>query len=59
MKNIVNKADVTKKMHYSKPKTDILEVRMENLMLSVSTNSGGGGGGVMHAPARNGENIPY
>ena len=42
---------------YNQPKTEIFDVRLENLMLTVSTNSGGGGGGSAHAPAK-GDIIP-
>ena len=42
---------------YNQPTTDILEMNVENLMLTVSVNGGGGGGGSAHAPAK-GEVIP-
>ena len=46
-----------KKIIYNQPTTDILEMNVENLMLTVSVNGGGGGGGSAHAPAK-GEVIP-
>lgn len=42
---------------YNQPTTDILEMNVENLMLTVSVNGGGGGGGSAHAPAK-GDVIP-
>lgn len=41
-----------KKQVYSQPVSSIVEMHVENLMLSVSTNPGGGGGGEAHAPVR-------
>ena len=46
-----------KKIIYNQPTTDILEMNVENLMLTVSVNGGGGGGGSAHAPAK-GDVIP-
>ena len=43
---------MAKKKNYNQPKTELFDVRLENLMLTVSTNSGGGGGGSAHAPRR-------
>ena len=51
MKNEVNRSFMDKK-NYNQPKTEIFNVRIENLMLTVSTNSGGGGGGSAHAPKK-------
>jgi hypothetical protein len=44
---------------YSKPNTEILDLKGESLMdgLIVSTNPGGNGGGTAGAPARRGEII--
>ena len=42
---------------YNQPTADILEMNVENLMLTVSVNGGGGGGGSAHAPAK-GDVIP-
>lgn len=41
-----------KKQVYSQPVISIVEMHVENLMLSVSTNPGGGGPGEAHAPGR-------
>lgn len=38
------------KKNYNQPTTDIFEMHVENLMLTVSTRDEGGGG-VAHAPA--------
>ena len=57
MKNEVNRSFMDKKKNYNQPVTSIVEMHMENLMLTVSTNQGGGGGGVVHAPARHGGGI--
>lgn len=46
------------KKNYSRPQTDICEMQVESLMLSVSQN-GGGGGGDAHAPKRPGEDICF
>jgi len=48
------------KKTYNQPVTSIIEMHIENLMLSVSTNPGGGGGGDAQAPSRrHGDAIPY
>lgn len=57
MKNEVNRSFMDKKKNYNQPVTSIVEMHMENLMLTVSTNQGGGGEGVAHAPARHGGSI--
>ncbi|MBQ7258453.1 MAG: hypothetical protein IJS57_00725 [Paludibacteraceae bacterium] len=44
------------KKNYSKPTTETLEIRVENLMLNVSVNDSHGGG-VAGAPRR-GDRIP-
>ena len=44
--------EVMKKQVYSQPVISIVEMHVENLRLSVSTNPGGGGGGDAHAPGR-------
>ena len=38
---------------YNQPTTSVIELQVENLMLTVSKNNGGGGG-VMHAPGHRG-----
>ena len=43
------------KKNYSKPTTETLDIRVENLMLNVSINEGGDD--LMHAPRR-GDVIP-
>ena len=36
---------------YNQPTTSVIDIHVENLMLTVSVN-GGGGGGKAHAPSR-------
>ena len=48
-----------KKQVYSQPVISIVEMHIENLMLSVSTNPGGGGGGDAHAPGRRVGDVIY
>ena len=46
------------KKNYNRPQTEIFAISSEEIMqsITVSTNSGGGGG-VVHAPARPGDEI--
>ena len=47
------------KKNYNQPKTEIFNVRIENVMLTMSApGSGGGGGGSTDAPRRRGDIIP-
>lgn len=52
-------SEVMKKQVYSQPVISIVEMHVENLMLSVSTNPGGGGGGDAHAPGRRVGDVIY
>ena len=54
----VEKNLVMKKMKYNQPKTEIFDVRIENVMLTVSNGGNPPDEGPAHAPARKGDIIP-